>query len=307
MANNNRFISLSAQNAANQTVTVLDCSTATCPSPSTVLNNVVGLLTQAISPLQSDNLALPINAFTPTDQQQVFVANLNNTRIRQNSFNSVRMSYADLLIMNARYGMTNSDAPVVARVDSGTYTTSASAWTSFSTAPAIVSPNTDYVYVPVLSQRLRLFAQMVRVTVPVSVYAVEFSLSGTASPYPELIRIELQEDDCRDLFLMSFQKAQSYRFVGSSSIPVSGLSIHYKLPFETADQEAADGGASLYLRIRCFDSTGAQVVAICPIYVYGIPYTPALINALSPNKGITGTVAWQQAMATFTVPDTQNY
>jgi hypothetical protein len=223
-----------------------------------------------------------MDSFVPVDYPSVIIIGQPQNRVSSNSFNAIRLYGNGMDEMYARYGLTNADAS--AAVDSTTAVVATSAGAAVSLG---VSPNLDHTAVGWgLNGRLRLFGRLVRVTLPDDVNRLEISMTGTASPYPESILINLQPDDCREVTFFVFCRAQGYRFIGHSVSPVDENTLHYLLPTAPSDCDSTAGGGTLYVAAKVYDSAGAQVVRNLSVSVWNVPYCPDLISSYTTFRGI---------------------
>jgi len=283
----------------NQVITVQDCAQSECPSPSGLANGFLSAFGGDVFPTASSNLAYAMDSFTGTDFPSVFIMGLDSSRVRSNSFNAIRVSGWELDSMTARYGLVEADAPFIIDTINTSIATAAAAWTNIN---ATLATDLDYVATWALSQRVRLFGRMFRLTVADDIQRIEIQ-NVTASPYVELISISLKPDDCREIVGFMFQRAQSNRFVGSISQPVQQNTLHYQLPLLESDQDTT---ATNLLQVRVFDNTGAQVASTVGVDVWAVPYTQSLANAFTSFRGIAGGRAvMQPAGAIINIPNTQ--
>lgn len=287
---------------APQQVTVLDCQAQICQTSAAAFGRLVNNLAGNVFPTRDNTLALPIASYELVNIPSLIVVGLPLNKVTYNSFNGLRVTAEDLLTMNSRYGLANPGATVAIDQTTTTIASAAAAYTSTG-----VSVNTDHVATWALTTgRLRLFGRLVRVTVASDISRIQFSMTGTASPYPELCTVEIAEDDCREITLFVPARTTT-RFVAHSGSPVDQLTLMYNLPFEISSQEAVASGSSLYVTFRVFNYSGTQVVSNATVDVWAVPYTPALMEALSPNRGLlTNGASWIPSTPIWVIPNMQN-
>lgn len=286
---------------APQVITVLDCESATCLPINTLLNKLFASINANVEPDAVDNTAYAVTNFTPVTYPSVMVVGISQDRVLRNTFNGLRMSGFELDSQYARYGMVNPDAAPAIDPVSAVVATAAAAWVS-----TAVSFNTDHIAAWAFNVRMRLFGRIMRVTVPSNISRLEIQPSGVASPYPEIITVNIKEDDCREITLFVFARAQGYRFVSSALNPTDQLTLMYQLPSETAHNENGVTGGSLFVQLRAFDYTGAQVVANVTVDAWQVPYTSQLMKSIKWHHGILGNgVVWTPDMSHWNVPNTQ--